>query len=266
VVVSNLRKYGAPPFVVAAVHGGPGAPGEMAPVARELSQIAGVLEPLQTGATVDAQVQELRAILEGNASLPLTLVGFSWGAWLSCILTSFHPELVKKLILVSSGPFDEKYASSIMKTRLRRLHGADKKEAAFLYHALTVSASSDDNYRRSLSRLSELMSRADSFDLLPDKGDNIQLDMDIYRTVWDEASKLRSSGRLLEIVQHIKCPIVAIHGDYDPHPADGVKHPLSAAVRDFRFILLEKCGHYPWRERSARDTFYRILKAEIRQQ
>lgn len=263
--MSNLRKYGVPPFVVAAVHGGPGAPGEMAPVARELSQIAGVLEPLQTAATIQAQVEELRAILEDNASLPLTLIGFSWGAWLSCILASFHPELVKKLILVSSGPIDQKYASSVMKTRLGRLHGADKKEAAFLYHALGISASSDSNYCESLSRFSELISKADSFDLLPDEGDNVRLDVDIYRTVWDEASKLRSSGRLLEIVQHIKCPIVAIHGDYDPHPANGVKHPLSAAVRDFRFILLERCGHYPWRERSARNMFYRILKAEIRQ-
>ena len=264
--MSNLRKYGDPPFVVAVVHGGPGAPGEMAPVARELSQIAGVLEPLQTAATIQAQVEELRAILEDNASLPVTLIGFSWGAWLGCILASFHPELVKKLILVSSGPIDQKYASSVMKTRLRRLHGVDKKEAASLYHALGISASSDNNYCESLSRLSELISTADSFDLLPDEGDKVRFDMDICRTVWNEASRLRSSGRLLEIVQHIKCPILAIHGDYDPHPANGVKHPLSRAVRDFRFVLLEKCGHYPWRERHARDTFYRILNAEIEQQ
>jgi pimeloyl-ACP methyl ester carboxylesterase len=264
--VSNPRKYGDPPFVVAVVHGGPGAPGEMAPVARELSQVAGVLEPLQTVATIQAQVEELRAILEDNASLPLTLIGFSWGAWLSCILASFHPELVKRLILVSSGPIDQEYASSVMKTRLRRLHGVDKKEAASLYHALGISASSDSKYCESLSRLSELISKADSFDLLPDEDGKVRLDMDICRTVWNEASRLRSSGRLLEIVQHIKCPIVAIHGDYDPHPANGVKHPLSRAVMDFRFILLEKCGHYPWRERNARDRFYRILNAEIQQQ
>jgi len=250
---------------VAVVHGGPGAPGEMAPVARELSQVAGVLEPLQTTATIQEQVEELRDILEDDASLPLTLIGFSWGAWLSCILASFHPELVKKLILVSSGPIDPKYASSVMKTRLQRLYGVDKKEAASLYHALDISASFDNNYCERLSRFSELISKADSFDLLPDKGDKVRLDVDIYRTVWNEASRLRSSGRLLEIVQHIKCPIVAIHGDYDPHPANGVKHPLSRAVTDFRFILLERCGHYPWRERNARDTFYRILNAEIQQ-
>ncbi len=46
--MTNIRKYGNPPFSVAVIHGGPGAPGEMAPVARELSSRWGVLEPLQT--------------------------------------------------------------------------------------------------------------------------------------------------------------------------------------------------------------------------
>ena len=41
---------------------------------------------------------------------------------------------------------------------------------------------------------------------------------------------------------------MAIHGDYDPHPASGVKEPLSRILRDFRFILLDHCGHTPWKE------------------
>ncbi len=247
---------------MAVVHGGPGAPGEVAEVAYELSSNAVVLEPLQTAATIYGQVQELQAIIEANASPPLTLIGFSWGAWLSCILTSYHPALVKKLILVSSGPIDEKYASSIMETRLRRLHGEDKKEAASLYQALHVVATPCSNYYDGLSRFGELISKANSFDLLPDKGEKIQLNIDTYRAVWDEACILRSSGRLVEIVQRIKCPVVAIHGDYDPHPANGTKYSFSHAIKDFRFILLQKCGHYPWRERNARKLFYRILKAE----
>ena len=35
--MSNLRTYGEPPFGVAVIHGGPGAGGEMAPVARVLA-------------------------------------------------------------------------------------------------------------------------------------------------------------------------------------------------------------------------------------
>jgi hypothetical protein len=46
--MKNLRIYGSKPFNIAILHGGPGSPGEMAPVAQELSSIRGVLEPLQT--------------------------------------------------------------------------------------------------------------------------------------------------------------------------------------------------------------------------
>lgn len=44
----DVRTHGKPPFRVAVLHGGPGAPGYMAPVARALSVTAGVIEPLQT--------------------------------------------------------------------------------------------------------------------------------------------------------------------------------------------------------------------------
>jgi pimeloyl-ACP methyl ester carboxylesterase len=73
---------------------------------------------------------------------------------------------------------------------------------------------------------------------------------------------MRQSGELLALAGQIRCPVVAIHGDYDPHPAEGVQEPLSATLGHFRFILLEKCGHTPWMERQARDAFYAILKKE----
>jgi len=38
VMMENPRKYGNRPYEVALVHGGPGAAGEMAPVAKELSK------------------------------------------------------------------------------------------------------------------------------------------------------------------------------------------------------------------------------------
>jgi hypothetical protein len=37
--MKTIRRYGNSPFSVAVVHGGPGALGEMAPVAMELSRV-----------------------------------------------------------------------------------------------------------------------------------------------------------------------------------------------------------------------------------
>jgi pimeloyl-ACP methyl ester carboxylesterase len=88
--------------------------------------------------------------------------------------------------------------------------------------------------------------------------------VEIFQSVWKDAAELRRSGKLLELGNRIQCPVVAIHGDYDPHPAEGVQEPLSAILRDFRFILLKNCGHMPWIERRARDRFYGILNGELR--
>lgn len=54
--MKNLRIYGNAPFTVAVIHGGPGALGEMAPVAKELSHVWGTLEPLHTAKTIEGQI------------------------------------------------------------------------------------------------------------------------------------------------------------------------------------------------------------------
>ena len=260
--MANFRTYGKPPFNVAVIHGGPGAAGEMAPVARELSSGWGVLEPLQTAASVQGQIEELKSVLEEKAHLPVFFIGFSWGAWLSYTVAARYPACVKKLILVSSGPFEEKYIPGIEETRLSRLTQKERKEVDSLYDILDDPAALDKD--RAFARFGELFSKADAYDAIGDEAVAIDYRPDIFQSVWKEAAELRRSGRLLELARQIKCPIVAIHGDYDPHPAEGVRKPLSAVLKGFRVILLQNCGHKPWIERQARQQFYRILKEELR--
>jgi pimeloyl-ACP methyl ester carboxylesterase len=261
--MKNLNTYGNPPFNLAVIHGGPGAKGEMAQVARELSSLRGVLEPLQTVSTLEGQVRELRDILENHGSLPITLIGFSWGAMLSFIFTALHPEFVKKLILIGSGPYEEKYAASIMETRISRLGKGDLEK--FLQLTESLKSPSAQNRDKVLCDFGKLMSKADSFDPLSHEEEQLECRYEIFKGVWEEASKLRSSGELLELGRKIHCPVTAIHGDYDPHPFEGVREPLSGILKDFRFILLEKCGHKPWIERKVKEKFYRSLKQEIQE-
>jgi pimeloyl-ACP methyl ester carboxylesterase len=83
------------------------------------------------------------------------------------------------------------------------------------------------------------------------------------RAVVAEAAAMRQDGRPIQLAGQIRCSVTAIHGDYDPHPAEGVRVPLQkAGVPDFRFILLKSCGHTPWNEREAREEFYRVLETE----
>lgn len=233
----------------------------MAPLARELALRRGILEPLQTADSIDGQVEELKELLEQCSEPPVTLVGHSWGAWLGFIFAARHHVMVRKLVLISSGGFEEKYAVRTHETRLARLCEKDRLEAQRLLDLFRSRAA--NNQDADFARLGEIFFRADALDPLPHEPPQVEFSLDIYKKVWGEATLLRRSGRLLEMGREIICPVVAIHGDYDPHPAEGVEGPLSAVIRDFRFILLGKCGHKPWIERQARERFFQVMEEEL---
>ena len=258
--MKNLRKYGKTPFSVAVIHGGPGAGGEMAPVARELASDFGVLEPIQTATSLKGQLEELKTVLEKNADLPVILIGFSWGVWLSFIFAAKNHEFVKKLILIGSGPYEEKYAEKILETRLKRLSKIERAEAESLMEVLKNPT--HKNRKSDFIRIGALFSKADTYNPAPEESEPIDFSGDIFHSVWKDGAELRKSGKLLEMGKQIRCPVVAIHGDYDPHPAEGVQKPLSAFLKNFRFIMLKHCGHKPWVEREAKEQFFRILKNE----
>lgn len=260
ILVENLRIYGKAPFNAAVIHGGPGAAGEMAPVARELASGRGILEPLQTSASLEGQVEELKSVLEKYGDLPVTLMGFSWGAWLSFIVAAKYPGLVKKLILIGSGVFEEEYAGRLQEIRLSRLGREDRLEVESLSGVLESAVGQDKS--TAFARLGALYSKADAYDPVKYESELIECRVDIFQGVWQDAAELRSSGKLLELGKRIECPVTAIHGDYDPHLAEGVQKPLSAILKNFCFILLKSCGHMPWIEQQARDKFYEILKEE----
>jgi pimeloyl-ACP methyl ester carboxylesterase len=230
--MENPRKYGTAPFTVAVIPGGPGAPGEMAPVAQELSSGWGVLEPLQTAPSLDGQVNELQTLLHTTGDLPVTVIGWSWGAWLGFSLAARYPLLVKKLILIGSGPFEAKYAVNIMKTRLRRLSEAERAEVRSLMAALDDPAVADKD--TTMARLGTLIATADAYNPLPQSSrELLECQYDIYHRVWAQASELRNSGQLLEFGTKIPCPVVAIHGDYDPIPPQGSTSLLLAFSKTF---------------------------------
>jgi pimeloyl-ACP methyl ester carboxylesterase len=257
-----VRKYGKPPYSVAVVHGGPGAPGSMAPVARELSRHCGVIEHLESATTIDGQVAELHESLKEHGDLPATLIGHSWGAWLSLIFAARHPAMAKKLVLVCSGPFEEAYAPQITETRMSRMSDEEKLQFRVLIDALE---SPKRNKAALFSLYGSLLTKADGYDLLPagDESYGMLFQENVYQNAWSEALHLRRNGGLVALAKQVRCPVVAIHGVHDPHPAEGVEKPLRDAVGDFRFVRLDKCGHEPWKERVAKDLFYDILREEL---
>lgn len=257
--LKSVRTYGEHPCQIGLLHGGPGASGEMRPVAEVLSRNLGVLELLQTKKTINEQIDEVYSQLVHFVDKPIVLAGFSWGAWLGLMFAGKYPKAVKKLILISAGSFEEIYNMDFMEVRMNRLSLQDRAEAERLISIINANDATHDDLRR----FGVLMSIADSYDYMPEAEDNTALDVDIHTSIWLEASKMRKDMALINSAEKVKCPVVAIHGENDPHPVDGVEKPLALRLSDFKMIRLTKCGHTPWKERFARDSFFELLMNEI---
>lgn len=260
----NVRFYGNKPYKAAVVHGGPGALGTVAAIARELSKNFGVIEPLQTRDSISELFIELDEVITAHCNRPITLIGHSWGAWLVFIYAAKYPQWVKKLILVGSGPFEAQYVSDIANNRMKSLSEVERTE----FDELLKRLNSDKKNEKGglLKRLGGLVNKSDNycaFEINTDKEDCLPVEGDKHSAIWKEAAALRESGELLKLADDISCPIVAIHGEYDPHPIDGIKLSLENKVKDFKFYTLGKCGHSPWKEKYAYQDFYKILRKEL---
>lgn len=251
------RFYGEPPYSIVVLHGGPGAQGSMGYVAKELGKQHSVFEPMQRALSVQGQVEELHAAVFVHCQPPVTLIGWSWGAWLGWWFAAQYPALVKRLILVSSGPFETRYTQSMEAVRLSHLSPDEQTEMKSLLEQFDNPNLSDKDTL--FERFGELFGKADSFDPTPVDAPPTEMDMELYQAIWPEGASLRKTGALLKVAGKIIVPVVAIHGDYDPHPWQGVKEPLEERVHDFTFHLLPNCGHEPWRERSAQEPFFSLL-------
>jgi pimeloyl-ACP methyl ester carboxylesterase len=257
----HFRKYGEGPYNVVLVHGGPGAAGEMKPVAKILSSVFGVIEPIQTCLTVNELIVELKNTIRKHTTTPVVLIGFSWGAWLSIMLTSLHHNLIRKLILIGCAPLKNEYAAQISETRLNRLDSANREKLAFLLTGLEKGTI--HNRDGAFNELEKIMAAADAYNPLELLEEPININAELYNRIWNEASAIRKSGQLISYAGKITCPVISIHGNYDPHPYSGVTEPLSDVLHDYRSYILPSCGHKPWIERYAKNEFYNLLREII---
>ena len=155
-----------------------------------------------------------------------------------------------------------------MPARLRRLSPVARERVKELLTLL------DSGNGDALAEFGALLGGADDYDPLPDEepapfrdeslqAAELRRSGEIYNGVWPRAAEMRRNGELLRAASAIRCPVVAIHGEHDPHPWRGVKEPLERVLPEFSFHLLLRCGHTPWLERQARGEFFKLLEQAL---
>ncbi len=258
----TVRKYGEEPFRVAVLHGGPGAPGSMAPVGRDMGETVGVLEPFQSEDSIDGQVEELRGQVREHGETPITLIGSSWGAVLALFFAARHPKLTRKIILVGSAVFDAESSAQIGPARLARLTEDNRKRHDEILQQLDDAP--DDQRDALLAEWGTLLSDVDMYDPITRELEVEEVQFDVHTKVWSDFVAMRDGkDRLKTEFSKITCPTVIIHGEYDPHPIDGIRPFLETCIDDVSCHVLPKCGHYPWIEKHAREAFFEMLRGEV---
>lgn len=261
--VCGVRMYGESPYRVAVIHGGPGAPGYMAPVGRELGKTVGVLEPLQSSHSFRGQVEELEAQLGNCANSPVSLIGSSWGAVLVLFVAARQRTPIREIILVGSPVFD---AASSAKVEERRLERMDEKTRERHWELRTeLEGAPESDQRRLMREWAELLFHTDVYDPITRDLEILDYQYETNKVVWSEFLQVRDKeGALGKLLSAISVPTVVIHGDFDPHPIDGIRPLLESSLKQVTFSILPECGHYPWIERRAKDRFFGILRKKLK--
>lgn len=235
-----VRKYGHSGPLVIVLHGGPGAPGHMAPVARGLADLYRVLEPFQRASgeeplTVAKHVADLHEVIQlhGGESPP-ALLGSSWGAMLALAYAATHPESAGPLILVGCGTFDLVARARMQETIRLRWNDQIPEDERFV--------------------------RLYSYDPVPGPSEEEKLDPQAQEETWNDMLRLQAEGVYPAAFRAIRVPVLMLHGAFDPHPGKLIHAGLQPFLPQIEYHEWEHCGHYPWLEKATADKFFSFVR------
>jgi pimeloyl-ACP methyl ester carboxylesterase len=251
----KVREYGSSGPQVVVIHGGPGACGSMAPVARSLAGSFRVLEPFQScsSSTVAAHVADLHQVVTSYSSSAPALVGHSWGAMLALAYAAAHPDTTGPIVLVCSGTFDlaARERFSINLAERKKDEGARRR----FEQALKIQ---DPNER--FHELGKQTLELYSYDLATTDHEIDESEPGASSETWDDMVRLQNEGVYPAAFAAIKSPVLMLHGAVDPHPGEMIRASLAPYIPQLEYREWERCGHYPWLEKSTRDEFFSVLR------
>ncbi len=256
----KLHRYGKDGPTLILVHGGPGAPGGLAPVGRELAAEFRVLEPWQRSSggevlTVARHVEDLQALLEQECpgERPV-LLGASWGAMLVLAHAAAYPEAVGPLVLVGCGSFDP-----LSRARLRAIIAERLGESMEALQARLASEFADADSR--LAALADALMPVYQFDSPPGSDEMGPVDANGHVETWADMMRLQDDGIYPAAFAAIRSPVLMLHGAFDPHPGRMIHDSLAPILPRLEYREWEQCGHEPWRERRVQKEFFALLRS-----
>lgn len=242
--------------VLIVVHGGPGLSSSyMLSLEQLASQEFAVVTYDQRGAGHSSHpsegyalltyVADLEAVRKAVGAKRIHLIGHSWGGLVSMRYATVHPETVKSIILMGSGPpsWEAVLDGQASKTgRILQLQqrGIIPDRPSALAEILPVYFSDP------------------SFEL-PSELRNLDYDGTVEQLTWSAVQEYDITTEIAKLEHRV----LMLWGEDDPfglQMAQATKNALSAA--QVEFVVLKQCGHF-WQE--CADEFFCRVRAFLKQ-
>lgn len=245
---------------VVVIHGGPGLSHEyLLPQMTKLGDKNRVIFYDQracgrsTGAVTTESIniamfmEDIEAIRKTLGYEKITVLGHSWGGFLTMEYGIRHPDSVTKIILMNSAPASSEGFALFMKEWVKRVTPfqtelTEIKESKEFRGGLPAAT---EKYHRIIFR---------TYCYNPQKADLLNLFMtpeafmngsqvaEIFRqTLFSKPYDLRPQLKKMDI------PTLVIHGDFDVVPPITAQE-IHDSIPGSKFILLKNCGHFPYVE------------------
>lgn len=261
----RIRLYGSTGNPVIVLHGGPGASGSAAPVARGLSNDFIVFEPWQRTSgrnplSVARHVADIYELISSRCPgvLP-ALVGESWGAMLALAYAAKYPDNVGPLVLIGCGTFDVRSREEVMKTRQRRILKYIEKHPEY----------SEDLQLTLQEQVIKWHAKTDGYDCEPEETAKQvtaePFDSKASAETWGDMMRCQKEGIYPQAFTAIKVPVIMLHGVYDPHPGTMIRDSLKRYVPHLEYYEFEQCGHSPAIEKYAKEAFFSVMRAWLKE-
>ena len=251
--------YGDKGPTVIVLHGGPGAPGGSALVAKGLSDDFRVFEPWQRPSgdiplSVSVHIEDLyQLIFTRCGDEKPALVGESWGAMLALAYAAEHPASIGPIVLIGCGTFDKDSRAEGVKIRQRRILDYIKN---YPEHSSDLELSLDE-------QIMKWHEMTDTYELASAKTEDQEkepFDMKAHTETWKDMLRCQEEGRYPQFFASIISPVIMLHGTYDPHPGKMIRDNLTPYIPHLEYHEFEKCGHAPAIEKHVKNEFFKVMR------
>jgi len=215
---------------------------------------SGELDPASI--TINNFVEDLEGLRSQLKLGKINLIGFSWGATLAMYYSIKYPGNLKSLIIVGTGGANKEYFNEYFINLQSRSTENDRKALGEIEKLESFKKQETEiiqKYWRIIMKPFFMdTSMVNEVDLTFGKN-TVKNQAGIGKFLMEDLGDFDIHNEL----SVINCPVLIIHGTYDPFPAEGA-YKVHGQLKSSKLVIMEDAGHFIFID--AHDRFFNLVR------